>query len=131
MKNLNGRIAALESTIPAAPESREIDHALRERIAAQRLRNAEEFAAVVEEARTGVKRWQRLDEAGQHEYWENAIREAETIIAADGATLDDDIDPAVSPETLAIMRKLRLRIARDTLKEGHERSGVAGGQHEA
>ncbi|MDP3537438.1 MAG: hypothetical protein Q8S26_01905 [Azonexus sp.] len=101
--NLNFRLKALEGAALMSPK--EIFDSPEAK--AKREKAMQSLEERLEEHRTGIKAWERLDPNGRIRYWNEKIAESDAVIAlgADGV----EYTPGVAPGICEAMHELTLR----------------------
>lgn len=107
--SLTGRLATLESATASEEKQCVEDDP---RVIAYRKKAMQRLCNLVQESKTGIKEWERLDLPGRVQYWREKVTEAEYLIESKGVSADDDIAALWMNEvTLRIGRELSFEVA--------------------
>ena len=113
--NLSGRLATLESAMASEEKQCVEDDP---RVIAYRKKATQRLCHLVQESKTGIKEWERLDLPGRVQYWRKKVAEAEYLIESKGVSADDDIAALWMNEvTLRIGRELSFEVASEGINE--------------
>lgn len=113
--SLTGRLATLESATASEEKQCFEDDP---RVIAYRKKAMQRLCNLVQESKTGIKEWERLDLPGRVQYWREKVAEAEYLIESKGVSADDDIAALWMNEvTLRIGRELSFEVASEGIDE--------------